>query len=607
MRIPAPAFAVLAVLCLPVSTDAATIRVPADAPTIQQAIDAAAAGDTVLVSPGTYVERINFRGKAITVASEQGPAVTIIDGNHAGSVVTFSSGEPRGAVLSGFTVRHGANSFSGGGVLVQFSSPSIIGNRIVNNGACSGAGVYSYFSSPLIKGNTISRNYVYACSGASGLGVYVGGDSAAELIENVITENSGFANGGGVTLFAAGRAVLRSNVIARNLTSGFSPCTSGGGIWMVNFSQATIVNNLVVGNAAGCGGGFSWSGSTGVTTFVNNTFADNDGASGSAIHMSGVDSRHVIHNNILIGKAGQTALLCQNASPVVNSSNVFTPQGVAYGGTCLDQTGERGNISADPLFVQPPFADVPGDYRLLQSSPAIDAGNNAAPQVPPTDLDGNPRVADGNGDGTAVIDMGAFEAVNTNRPPVANAGPDQTVPAGAGCLAAVALDGRASSDPDGDALAYVWTGAFGTASGATPSVTLPPGTYAIVLTVTDGRGGSASDTVTVTVVDTTPPAIQSVTASPSELHPANRQFVPVTITVTASDGCGGPVHCRITSVTSSDPVDGVDWVVTGDLTLDLRAERANKKVTRVYTIAVTCTDAAGNSSTKTVTVTVPRN
>ena len=236
---------------------------PADAATIQQAIDVAAAGDTVLVSPGTYVENITFRGKAIVVASEQGPEVTIIDGNRAGSVVTFASGENRNAVLEGFTVRNGANNYSGGGVLIQNSAPSIIGNWIVGNGACSGAGIYSYFSSPLIKGNTISRNYVYACSGASGLGVYIGGDSAAELIENVITENSGVANGGGVTLFAAGRAVLRSNVIARNVTWGFSPCTSGGGIWMVNYSQATIVNNLVVGNVAGCGGGFYWGGSSG--------------------------------------------------------------------------------------------------------------------------------------------------------------------------------------------------------------------------------------------------------------------------------------------------------------------------------------------------------
>ena len=426
-NIRAACLTLLAGLCVPASAHAATIRVPADAATIQQAIDAAAAGDTVLVAPGTYVERITFRGKAITVESEQGPEVTIIDGNRAGSVVTFAGGETRSAVLRGFTVRNGANNFSGGGVLIQFSSPSIVGNWIVNNGACSGAGVYSYFSSPLIKGNTISRNYVYACSGASGLGVYIGGDSAAELIENVITENSGFANGGGVTLFAAGRAVLRSNVIARNLTGGFSPCSSGGGIWMVNFSQATIVNNLVVGNAAGCGGGIYWSGSTGVTTFVNNTFADNDGAEGSAIDMSGVDARHVIHNNVIIGKAGQTALFCRSSGstpqPVLNTSNVYSPQGAAYGGTCLDQTGERGNISIDPLFVRAPFADVPGDYRLQGASPAIDAGNNAAPQIPATDLDGNARVFDGNFDGDARVDLGAYEYTVTNTPPVANAGP----------------------------------------------------------------------------------------------------------------------------------------------------------------------------------------
>src|SRR5207247_6452439 len=98
-------------LCMPGRSDAATIRVPADAPTIQQAINGAVNGDVVVVSPGTYFERINFSGKAITVTSEAGPDTTTIDGSGLGSVVTFTSGETRSAVLSGLTVRLGFRPF----------------------------------------------------------------------------------------------------------------------------------------------------------------------------------------------------------------------------------------------------------------------------------------------------------------------------------------------------------------------------------------------------------------------------------------------------------------------------------------------------------------
>jgi hypothetical protein len=123
--------------------------------------------------------------------------------------------------------------------------------------------------------------------------------------------------------------------------------------------------------------------------------------------------------------------------------------------------------------------------------------------------------------------------------------------------------------------------------------------------VRDGRGGSSSDTLVVTVADATPPVIQSAAATPSILSPANHQFVAVTIAVSALDGCGGPVRCRITAVTSNEPLAD-DWVITGDLTLKLRAERLNKGTGRTYTVTIVCTDAAGNTATKTATVSVPR-
>jgi len=203
-----------------------------------------------------------------------------------------------------------------------------------------------------------------------------------------------------------------------------------------------------------------------------------------------------------------------------------------------------------------------------------------------------------------------------NQPPVANAGPDQLVAAGPACSAAVTLDGTGSSDPDpGDTLSFEWTGDFGAAAGSTPTVTLPLGTHTVSLTVDDGNGGTDSDAVDVEVVDTAPPDITDLVATPSVLWPPNHDMVQVKVTPTATDACGSAApSCRIVSVTSDEPVNGVadgntapDWKITGNLTAKLRAERSGVGDGRVYTMTVACTDELGNGSTDTVNVLVPKN
>jgi hypothetical protein len=387
-----------------------TIRVPGDQPTIQAGIGAALAGDTVLVAPGTYVERITFSGKDITVASEMGPVFTIIDGGGAGVVITFNSGETRSAVLRGFTVTNGGG-FSGGGVAVSNASPTIEGNIITGNTGCDGVGITVSFASPLIVANQITSNVRTGCSGGvGGAGIKVVGAAATVIEENLIADNwLADGNGGGISLFAAGSPVVRNNVIARNSASG-----QGGGIWLANRSDALIVQNLIFANSAGEGGGVYWlvpSGARG-PRLVNNTIADNYATiagRGSAVFAAGFDIDAVLVNNLLIGTAGQTALHCGNFNdaswPVVQFNDVFTPGGGSYGGICADQTGTNGNVSVDPAFIAP----WQNDYRLQPASSAIDAGNSGAPDMPGIDLDGGPRVADGNRDRVAVVDMGAYE------------------------------------------------------------------------------------------------------------------------------------------------------------------------------------------------------
>ncbi len=94
-----------------------------------------------------------------------------------------------------------------------------------------------------------------------------------------------------------------------------------------------------------------------------------------------------------------------------------------------------------------------------------------------------------------------------NRPPTADAGPDQKVECVGPAGTKVTLDGSGSRDPDKNYLRYTWNGSFGTVTGASPTVVLSHDIHTITLTVDDGKGGKDSDKVVITIVDTKPPEV----------------------------------------------------------------------------------------------------
>jgi len=488
----------------------ATITVPGGQPTIQAAINAAHNGDIVTVSPGTYQENLNFNGKAITVQSQGGAGVTIIDGRNLAPVVVFSSSEGPNSVLKGFTLQHGnANGpfDSGGGIDISSASPTIEDNIVANNVACgSGGGIEVDFSSAAILRNIVRNNQQSGCSGGpGGGGIGILGAGNATITGNSITGNS-FGVGGGLTLFAAGTPTITDNVIQGNTAQN----SQGGGMWIVNDSPALIAQNLIIGNTSSEGAGIEVlvpSGSLG-PKFVNNTLAGNIGS--AAIFASGFHNQEQFVNNIVVGGPNQGAINCDatydRVPPDLRANNAFSSGGASYMGSCSGAAGHNGNISADPLFVNPSA----GNYHLLAGSPSIGAGTVDAPNLPLTDLDGKPRVVDGH------VDQGVYETQSGTNPAITTASlPGANV--GTAYSASLAASGGnppySWSISAGSLPAGLQLSASGGQISGTPTAT---GTFTFTAQVTDLGGRTATKALSITVNR----ALTTITLSVVPDHPS---------------------------------------------------------------------------------------
>jgi len=341
-------FVVLAALCA-----AATYYVPDNFPKIQTAIDQASSGDTIIVRPGIYVENIDFIGKAITVKSEKGPHLTIIDGGQPvdpklGSVVFFKSGEGRDALLGGFTITNGKGCE-------------------ISPGVADGGGIYCLKDcGPTIKNNIVTNNVVIGQITAGG-GISCRG--YARITNNTICNNQADMGGGiyCATDYHYGNSIIADNVICNNYVP-----MGGGGVFYAGLADSRFMNNVVYGNVAEVyGGGVVCDYSA--VEFNNNTIVYNrveNNGPGGGIH---VTAAHIlIYNSIFWGNEPDQV---EGYYPDVNYCAVQD----GYQGT--------GNISDYPRFVDP----LNGDFHIRYDSPCREAGKLDIFYFPKTDCDGDPR------------------------------------------------------------------------------------------------------------------------------------------------------------------------------------------------------------------------
>ncbi len=308
--------------------DAATLRVPADYSSIQQAIVAAASGDVIAIAPGTYYENLQLLGKQLTLRGESGATATVVDGQQIGRVIYADAD----CVIEGLTIRNGVSQH-GAGVHVSAGSATIRNCVIEDNQALPfdlgvGGGIYLGLDNTgcVIEDSVIRNNY----AGDSGGGFYDTGFFALSEVRRNLFQGNGCHVGGGAARIDY--TSFTENVVLENWSDSFGGGIYGGGI--------LIANNTIVGN------------------YNNNSFTH-----GAGIRV--VTTIVVIRHNIVAlnrGLPGWSSGAGIQAPGPVHCNDSWGNEGPDY---LLSDASGQGNLSVDPLFCN----SSSGDYSINAASP----------------------------------------------------------------------------------------------------------------------------------------------------------------------------------------------------------------------------------------------
>lgn len=394
-------FCSLFIAILAAQTAPAVIQVPADYPTMQLAINAAAGGDTILVAPGTYAESILIDGKDLTILSSGGPIVTTIDGSALPmSVVIFqSSGLLPDCTMEGFTIT-GGDSVIGGGVLSDVNltlTNCILTNNKADYGG--GLGAIGIDSTNVIQDCTFLDNEAIFEGG----GLYLDGSANAEdfTLTGTLFRDNLAANGGGAYLHRTTGNILvaRCTFFDNEAFNYGGALRQAGGNGPIGTTRQ-VRDCVFAKNQAGTLGGAIYNDHAD-DVLINNTFYANEaGLRGGAMKCTGGFGTTEVRNSILWDNEASLSG-AQIEGTVTLNHNLVQGINPGIGSGTLNQAPRFRNANAN-------------DFRLRAGSPCIDAGFNSVLDGS-TDALGLTRKTDDPGSadtgvGTApIIDLGAIE------------------------------------------------------------------------------------------------------------------------------------------------------------------------------------------------------
>jgi nitrous oxidase accessory protein NosD len=325
---------------------AQTLDVPQSYPSIQNALDAAPPGATVVVSPGTYRENLEIN-KPVTLRSLDGPKSTIIDGNRAGPVIVARGTGAERVVIDGFTITNGLNYSTipfgsapaqAAGIFLQSVVAVVTDNIIRDNVGCLGSGISTLTAALTLQRNQILNNATEPrCDGADGGGVFLRGEGNGPTLvaNNIIAGNRISGRGAGIGVQGMNAVTIRENIIRGNQSSGAGG--SGGGI-LINLSGASIIANLLAGNAAEVGGAMALFpiDSANRVVMTGNLMLNNTASlQGSALFLS-VPSQDSLRmtTNLVEGSSAVSLVECSGPFAVARTNLLRNSAGPDLGGAC---------------------------------------------------------------------------------------------------------------------------------------------------------------------------------------------------------------------------------------------------------------------------------